>query len=80
MNLSLPLGHPDVETVNQPKLRRSLVLEITKEMEIWTMDWGVGGRGVWISVAIPYLFSIGVVYQVWGRVHKVNCSRRNIRC
>ena len=93
--LSLPLQHfrikavekgikrAHVEAENQTRESRPLTSEITRVMEEGIGEWGVGGRIVWVGLALTYqlLFRASELYAEEGRkVHEVYCLRRGDRC
>ena len=89
--LSLPLQHFRIQAVkkgvrrayaeagNQARVRRPLTWEMTRVMEESIGAWGVGGRIVWIGLALTYqllLRASELFAEEGGKVHEVYCLRR----
>lgn len=67
VDLSLPLDHFRIKAVrqgikrayvevgNQPRLRRPLTWEPVKELERCAVDSGVGGRVMWMGLALSFI-------------------------
>ena len=89
--LSLPLQHFRIQAVkkgirrahaeaeNHARVRRPLTWEIISVVEESIGEWGVGGRIVWIGLALTYqllLRASDLFAEEGGKVHEVYCLRR----
>ena len=90
MGKTLPLNHFRIKAVKegikrahveggtQQRMRRPLSWEMLKEMEEAAKEWGMGGRVVWIGLALTYLLLLRaseLFAEDDGSVHAVYCLR-----
>ena len=91
LGLSVPMSNPLIRSVrqgikrahvgmgSQQKVKRPLTWGMLTEMQESVQAWGVGGRVLWIGLALTYYFyvaSVGIICQRKGLFHKVYCLRR----
>ena len=90
MGKTLPLNHFRIKAVKegikrayveggtQQRMRRPLTWGMLKEMEEAAKEWGMGGRVVWIGLALTYLLLLRaseLFAEDDGSVHAVYCLR-----
>lgn len=91
VGLSLPLGNPLIRSVkqgikrahvekgSQQRVRRPLTWGILTRMQESVPSWGVGGRVVWIGLALSYFLMLRaseLFAGEKGEFHSIYCLRR----